>query len=74
MSLVISYVKFIGLTAMGTVLPLVRADSRADACFEELLSPESSENGFRHHCYNNNAFKGALLRLLPIYDKLGVFS
>ncbi|GJQ86764.1 hypothetical protein Trydic_g5559 [Trypoxylus dichotomus] len=64
---------FYGLTAIATVLPLVRADGRNDATFEELLSPDASENGFRYHCYNNNSYKKATIRLLSIYDKLGAF-
>ncbi|KRT85188.1 hypothetical protein AMK59_1204, partial [Oryctes borbonicus] len=64
---------FYGLGTIVTVSSLVKADSRSDATFDEILSPNAPEKGFRYHCYNNNAFKNAVIRLLPIYEKLGVF-
>lgn len=58
---------------MATVMGLVRCDSRKDASIDAIVS-SSPENDFRHHCYNNDAYKSSLIRLLPVYEKLGVFS
>lgn len=58
---------------MATSTALVKSDGREDASFNELMVNDG-EGSYRQHCYNNDLYKSALVQLLPIYDKFGVFS
>lgn len=63
----------LGLTAAATVAPLVKADSRKDANFEDLMTYDH-EDSFRHHCYNNSRYRAHMEQLLPFYDSLGILD
>lgn len=64
---------FIGMVSAITVLPIVRASSRPDASFNNLMK-ESTEGSFRQHCYTNDRYRAMLEYQLKYYDDLGIFD
>ncbi|KAK5647352.1 hypothetical protein RI129_002244 [Pyrocoelia pectoralis] len=64
---------FYGVIASAAILPLVKANSRTDASFEDLMA-NNSEDSFRHHAYNNERYRKHMEYLLPFFDDLGALD
>ncbi|KAB0805583.1 hypothetical protein PPYR_02553 [Photinus pyralis] len=64
---------FYGLLAAAAILPLVKASSRNDASFEDLMA-DDSEDSFRYHAYNNERYRKHMEYLLPFFDDLGALD
>lgn len=52
----------------------MKATGRKDATFEDLLSEETGNDGFRYDCYNNDRYRKCMESLFPYFDKLGLFD
>lgn len=64
---------FYGMVAACSVLPLVRASSRPDASFNNLMT-DPSKGGFRDHCYNNERYRAIMEIELKYFNDLGILD